>query len=219
MDESHEPEAFHSDPLEVIDEYALVDVPKTTKATNLAFLFMEAHFDVFAIAEEKGGMAPIARHRFDEWCVAAGELSSCPEDHSSGSDIRIGLVQRRNYIRTTINSAAIFGRHGWPPYEIAAEGDEYVIKLIEPLLRTITYEVAERIGGLIDNKMAFVKKLGEEMATDERLPEDLRQDWRTQERMLKQAANACAFHVAEYLKEFNVQYHKVQRYLARRDGE
>lgn len=190
-------------------------VPVRDKSTDLAYRFMEDHREQFAGAENNGGAFPLLRVKFDEWCVKVGTLSALPEDYETGSDLRTGLVQKRNYTRTMINNAAVYGKHGWPPYEIQIDGDEYSVLLIEPLLRTITYEVAERIEKLIGNKMSFLAKIGKDMATDERLPADLQQRWRENNRLFKTAARACEYHIRQYLEEFSDDYTVARDFLNR----
>jgi hypothetical protein len=171
------------------------------------------HSSRFLEAERNGAVFAITRRSFDEWCVSNGLMSACVDDVESGSELRDGLVHKRNQWRRAMNRSSMFALHGWPAYEIVADGDSYIVRLLEPLLDALPGEVAEKLGSLFYNKIKLVNRLGEEMATDTRLPPDIRVRFATNQRIFQMTAETCAFQIQRYLTEFSKDYRRSQTFL------
>jgi hypothetical protein len=207
-----------SDVTTVSDETTVSDKTtgeiKPSKQVQLAIAFQKDFQQHFATAEaHKTNTFDLLKEHFDAWCVYRKFMSALP-DEVSDNDLRAGLILKRNEIRLSLNNAARFARHGWPPYEITSKSDkEYLIRLVQPFLEAIQHEYTMKTRRYLENKLKVLNQLGARYRNDERLPNHLRNTWEINAGALKMVEVVVASTLGFAIKQFEEARHYSESFL------
>ncbi len=195
------------------DETTTTEI-RPSRQIQLAMAFQRDFQDRFTKAEDDGiNMFDLPKEHFDAWCVYRNYMSATP-DEVTDTDLRAGLILKRNDIRNALNNAARFARHGWPPYEITSKSDnEYLIRLVQPFLEAIQQEYTMKTRRYLENKLKVLNQLGERYRNDERLPNHLRNTWEINAGSLKMVGVVVASTLEYAIKQFEEARHFSESFL------
>jgi len=185
-----------------------------SKQVLLARQFQHDFLALFTTAEEnRTNMFEIPKEHFDAWCVHHKYMSALPSEVTD-SDLRAGLQLKRNEIRMSLNNAARFARHGWPPYEITNKSDrEYLIRLVQPFLEAVQQEYTLKTRRYLENKLKILNQLGERYRNDERLPQHLRNAWDINAGSLKMVEEVVKATLGFAIKQFEEARERSEQFL------